>query len=244
MAPATASVPSAGNAMPSSPAATAYASVTRRCIPGYYRYFPEPDLPPLILPLERIDRIRDELPELPDARRERYRREYDALSDYDVDVLTAAPAMGDYFEQVARQSGDPKAAATWIMGEVLAALKSTGQSIGHFTVRPADLAELLRMVSAGTITRTAAKQVFQGMVATGDPPARIVEREGLSKVSDDSALVAWIDEAFAEHPDEAARFLGGEQRLQGVLVGYVMKKSNRSADPKRVNQLLAERLGK
>ncbi|HVX39071.1 MAG TPA: Asp-tRNA(Asn)/Glu-tRNA(Gln) amidotransferase subunit GatB [Gemmatimonadaceae bacterium] len=208
-----------------------------------YRYFPEPDLPPLVLPLERIDRIARELPELPAARRERYRREYAGLSDYDIDVLTATPALGDYYEHVARQSGDPKAAATWMMGEVLATLKATGQTIAHFTVRPADLARLIAMVGDGTITRSAAKQVFAGMVATGDPPAAIVEREGLAKVSDDRALAAWIDEAFAEHPDEASRFLGGEQRLKGVLVGYVMKKSNRSADPKRVNQLLAERLG-
>ncbi len=208
-----------------------------------YRYFPEPDLPPLILPLERIDRIKRELPELPDARRARYRRELEGLSDYDVEVLTATAAMGDYFEQVARQSEDPKSAATWMMGEVLAVLKATGHTIERFAVRPADLAKLIRMVGDGTITRTAGKQVFARMVETGDPPAAIVEREGLAKVSDDGALAGWIDAALAEHPGEAARFLGGEQRLQGVLVGYVMKKSNRSADPKRVNQLLAERLG-
>ena len=209
-----------------------------------YRYFPDPDLPPLVIPMERIDRIRSELPELPKARRERYRREHKNLTDYDVDVLTANAAMGDYFEQVARQSNDAKTAANWMLGEVFAALKSTNQSIEHFTVRPADLAALLNMVRDGVVSHSAAKQIFGKMVATGDRPTAIAERDGLLKVSDDSALVKWIDEVFSEHPAEAERFVGGEKRLQGVLVGYVMKQSKGSADPKRVNQLLAERAAK
>ena len=209
-----------------------------------YRYFPDPDLPPLILPIERVDRVRRELPELPGARRERYAKTFGELTPYDIDVLTAQPALGDYFEQVARQSGDPKAAANWILGEVLAALNSTRQIIAHFTVRPADLASLLRMVHDGTVSRTAAKQIFARMVVTGDPPATIAEREGLRQISDDGMLAAWVDEVLAEHPKEAARFLGGEGRLIGVLVGQVMKKSKGSADPKRVNQMLTERAGK
>jgi aspartyl-tRNA(Asn)/glutamyl-tRNA(Gln) amidotransferase subunit B len=208
-----------------------------------YRYFPEPDLPPLVIPLERIDRIARTLPELPKARRERYRREHRDLTDYDIDVLTASAAMGEYFEQVARQADDPKTAANWMMGEVLAALKSTGQSIEQFTVRPADLAALLVMVRDGVVSHSAAKQVFGVMVATGDRPSAIAERQGLLKVSDDSALIRWIDDVFAQHPAEAERFIGGERRLQGVLVGQVMKQSKGSADPKRVNQLLAARIG-
>jgi aspartyl-tRNA(Asn)/glutamyl-tRNA(Gln) amidotransferase subunit B len=208
-----------------------------------YRYFPEPDLPPLLLEQAWVDRIEREMPELPDARRERYRASHVGLSDYDVDVLTSNVALGDYFEHVARQSGDPKAAANWVLGEVLATLKETNQTIGHFTVRPADLAVLIVLVGDGTISNSAAKQVFATMVRTGDPPMPIVEREGLRKVTDDAALVAWIDEVVAEHPDEAKRLFGGEKRLQGVLVGHVMKKSKGSADPKRVNQLLAARVG-
>ncbi len=208
-----------------------------------YRYFPDPDLPPLVIPLERIDRIRATLPELPAARRERYRRTFSDLTDYDVDVLTVEPALGDYFEHVARQSNDPKVAANWIMGEVLASLKSSEQTIEHFTVRPADLAALIVLVRDGVVSHSAAKQVFAHMVRTGDAPAAIAEREGLLKVSDEGALAAWIDEVFAEHPDEAARFIGGEKRLQGVLVGHVMKQSKGSADPKRVNQLLGARTG-
>jgi len=209
-----------------------------------YRYFPDPDLPPLILPIERIDRIRRELPELPQARRHRYAKEFPSLTPYDVEVLTSQVALGDYYEQVARQSGDLKAAANWILGEVLAALNSTHQTIAHFTVRPADLAALLRMVAGGVVSRTAAKQIFARMAATGDPPDAIARREGLEQVSDDGALVAWVDQVLAENPNEAARFLGGETRLIGVLVGQVMRKSKGAADPKRVNQLLNERAGK
>jgi aspartyl-tRNA(Asn)/glutamyl-tRNA(Gln) amidotransferase subunit B len=208
-----------------------------------YRYFPDPDLPPLVIPLERIERIRKALPELPQARRERYKRDHQNLTDYDIEVLTANAAMGDYFEQVARQSNDAKTAANWMLGEVFAALKSTGQAIEHFTVRPADLAALLTMVRDGVVSHSAAKQIFGKMAASGDRPSAIAEREGLLKVSDDAALVKWIDEVFADHPAEVQRFLGGEKRLQGVLVGYVMKQSKGSADPKRVNQLLAERVG-
>jgi len=208
-----------------------------------YRNFPEPDLPPLIVPLERIERVKRDLPELPEGRRARFTKEYPSLAEYDVAVLTASRAMGDYFEAVAHRSGDPKTAATWIMGEVFATLKATGQTIEHFTVRPADLADLLDLVAAGTISRSAAKQVFLTMVKTGDPPAKIAERDGLLKVSDDDSLARWIDEVLADNPDEARRFLGGEKRLQGVLVGYAMKKSNGAADPKRLNQLLAARLG-
>jgi aspartyl-tRNA(Asn)/glutamyl-tRNA(Gln) amidotransferase subunit B len=208
-----------------------------------YRYFPEPDLPPLILEQDWIDRVTHAMPELPDARRERYRRSHVGLSDYDIEVLTSNVALGDYFEHVAHQSGDPKTAANWVLGEVLASLKNTGQTIEHFSVRPADLAALLDLVRAGTISNSAGKQVFANMVATGDPPPTIVDREGLRKVSDDSALIAWIDEVVAEHPDEARRLFSGEKRLQGVLVGHVMKKSKGSADPKRVNQLLDARAG-
>lgn len=208
-----------------------------------YRYFPEPDLPPLLLEQDWIDRITKQMPERPDARRARYRVSHVGLSDYDIDVLTSSVALGDYFEQVARQSGDPKTSANWLLGEVLASLKTTGQSIEHFTVRPTDLAALLNLVRDGTISNSAAKQVFATMLKSGDPPAQIVEREGLRKVSDDSALIAWIDDVVAEHPEEAQRLFGGEKRLQGVLVGHVMKKSKGSADPKRVNQLLAARAG-
>jgi aspartyl-tRNA(Asn)/glutamyl-tRNA(Gln) amidotransferase subunit B len=110
-------------------------------------------------------------------------------------------------------------------------------------VRPHDLAELLNLVRDGVVSHTAAKQIFGRMVATGDLPAQIAEREGLVKVNDDAQLVSWLDEVIAEHPAEAERLRAGEKKLQGVLVGAVMKKSKGRADPRRLNQLLAERFG-
>ena len=207
-----------------------------------YRYFPEPDLPPLILEQGWIDRMRDELPELPAARRGRFAHDY-ALSGYDVDVLTADPQVADYYESVTRAHGDPKASANWVMGEVLAQLRTSGQEITSFRVRPHDLAQLLNLVRDGIVSHTAAKQIFARMVATGDPPAQIAEREGLVKVNDDSQLAGWLDEVIAEMPNESERFRNGERKLQGVLVGAVMKKSKGRADPRRLNQLLAERFG-
>jgi aspartyl-tRNA(Asn)/glutamyl-tRNA(Gln) amidotransferase subunit B len=207
-----------------------------------YRYFPEPDLPPLILEPAWIDRMRDELPELPAARRDRFASEY-SLGEYDVDVLTADPRLADYYETAARASGDPKTSANWVMGEVLAQLKSSGQEIATFRVRPHDLAELLNLVRDGVVSHTAAKQIFARMAVTGDPPAQIAEREGLVQVNDEAQLAGWLDEVIAEMPNEAERFRKGERKLQGVLVGAVMKKSKGRADPKRLNQLLAERFG-
>jgi len=206
-----------------------------------YRYFPEPDLPPLVLAGDWIEKMRHDMPELPAARRTRFAKEFE-LNEYGVDVLTSNPRLADYFEAVARASGDPKAAANWVMGEVLAQMKHTGDTIETFRVRPADVAELLNLMRDGIITQTAAKKIFIQMIATGDRAAQIAEREGLVKVDDDAQLVAWIDEVLAEMPSEAQRFRDGEKRLQGVLVGAVMKKSKGRADPKKLNQLLAGRL--
>ena len=206
-----------------------------------YRYFPEPDLPPLVLAVDWIEKVKHDLPELPAARRTRFATEY-KLGEYDVEVLTSNPRVADYYESVARTHGDPKAAANWVMGEVLATLKTSGEDIARFRVRPADLASLLNLVRDGVVSHTAAKQIFGRMVATGDPPAQIAEREGLIKVDDDGQLSAWLDEVIAENPAEAERYRHGEKKLQGVLIGAVMKKSKGRADPKKLNQLLASRL--
>ncbi len=208
-----------------------------------YRYFPEPDLPPLVLTSEWIEAQRARLPELPTARRARMRKEH-GLSMQDVDVLAADPALADYYESVARIHGDPKAAANWVTRDVLTALNETGESVQQFAVRvrPEDLAGLLGMVRDGSLSRAAGTAVFNVMRRTGEPAARIAERDGLTQVRDDAPLRAWIDEVLEERPDEARRYLAGERKLQGVLVGLVMKKSKGSADPKRVNALLAGRL--
>jgi aspartyl-tRNA(Asn)/glutamyl-tRNA(Gln) amidotransferase subunit B len=208
-----------------------------------YRYFPEPDLLPLLIRPEEIELARREMPELPRDRQTRFQRDY-ALPLDDVELLTASPELADYYEHVARAHGDSKAAANWVKGEVLAAVRTSGKGIAHFSVRPRDVAELLNLVRDGSISRTAAKQVFAAMLETGKPPAEIVAREGLAKIDDAAALSRWLDEVISENPAEAARLAKGERKLQGVLVGLVMKKSKGAADPKRVNQLLSERFGK
>ncbi|CAN5878365.1 Asp-tRNA(Asn)/Glu-tRNA(Gln) amidotransferase subunit GatB [soil metagenome] len=207
-----------------------------------YRYFPEPDLPPLILSIEWIAKMKKDLPELPAARRTRFATDY-ALGPYDVDVLTANPRVAEYYESVARAHGDAKAAANWVMGEVLGQLKGAGQDISSFRVRPADLAQLLDLVSGGVVSHTAAKKIFARMVATGDAPGQLAEREGLIKVDDEAQLAAWLDEVIADMPVEAERYRSGETRLRGVLIGAAMKKSKGRADPGTLNQLLVARLG-
>ncbi len=206
-----------------------------------YRYFPDPDLPPLILDAAFIAHERASLPELPAARRTRMQAQY-AVSPYEAGVLTASRALADYFEAVAAALGDGKPAANWIMGEVLAHLNNAGTTIAEFAVPPADLASLLALVRDGTVSNSAAKRIFARMTQGEGAPAAIAEREGLTQVRDDGALVAWVDEVWAAHPDEATRLAAGEKKLLGVLVGAVMKRSGGRADPRRVNQLLAAKL--
>jgi aspartyl-tRNA(Asn)/glutamyl-tRNA(Gln) amidotransferase subunit B len=193
-----------------------------------YRYFPEPDLPPLVLTDAYVDGIRRALPEMPDARRQRYAEQY-ALSDLEIDELVADPPLAAYFEDTAKALGDPKAAANWVRG----------MSAPTFVVPPAQLARLLAMVKEGAISHTAAKTVFADMEQSGEGAERVVDRLGLRKVSDDDALKQLIDEVKAENPAEWARFQAGEAKLQKVLVGLVMRKSKGKADPQRLNQLLA-----
>ena len=206
-----------------------------------YRYFPDPDLPPLLLAKEWIEKIRSHLPELPAERRQRFATEY-GLLPADIEVLTSSPRLADYFENVAHAHSDAKTAANWVIGEVLAELNRSGGSIAEFRVRPADLARLLDMLRDGMLSHSAAKVVLGRMLETGERAEQIAGREGLIKVSEDAPIRHWIDEVFAEHGTEAARYVAGDRKLQGPLVGMVMKKSGGRADPRRVNQLLSERI--
>jgi aspartyl-tRNA(Asn)/glutamyl-tRNA(Gln) amidotransferase subunit B len=203
-----------------------------------YRYFPEPDLPPLVLTDAYVEQIRRALPELPDARRARFREQY-GLGDQEIDELVADIPLAAYFEETAKASGKPTAAANWVRGELLAALRAGGDAIQTFSVRPKALAELLGLVGEGAVSHTAARTIFEKMIATGEGAGQIADREGLRKVSDDAALEQWIAEVRTENPAEWTRFQAGETKLQKVLVGLVMKKSKGKADPQRVNQLLA-----
>ena len=206
-----------------------------------YRYFPEPNLPPLILAGAWIERMRGALPELPGARRARFATMY-KLGENAINVLTANPAVSDYFESVVRAHGDARTAANWVMGDVLGQVKARGTDIFSFAVRPADLGQLLDLIRDGVVTDTAARRIFARMLETSDPPVHIAEREGLLQVGDADELSRWLDEAMAELPEETARLRNGERRLVGVLIGAAVRKSGGRADPRKLDQLLAERL--
>ncbi|MFO7892954.1 MAG: Asp-tRNA(Asn)/Glu-tRNA(Gln) amidotransferase subunit GatB [Longimicrobiales bacterium] len=207
-----------------------------------YRYFPEPDLPPLVLNADRVNQIRTRLPELPHEREVRFVEAYD-LPEYDAGVLTASRAVADYFEALADAAGDPKAASNRVMTVVMAWMNETGQGIDGFPISPARLGELIRLTADDTLSSTAAKDVFDRMLDDDRSAAEIVAAEGLAQVSDPSKLEGWVDEALAEHPDEAERLRSGEDRLIGFFVGAVMRASRGKADPERVQMLLRNRTG-
>ncbi len=206
-----------------------------------YRYFPEPDLPPLVVAAGELERIRGALPELPSTRRARFEGGY-GLPAYDAGVLTATRATADYYEEVTRGGVAPKTASNWIMGPVLAAVKERGGDLAAYPVRPPGLAELIALVEEGTISQNVGKEVLARMAEGGRGAREIVEAEGLAQVSDAGALEGWIQEVLEAHPDEVARFRGGEARLRGYFMGEVMKRSKGKADPKEVNRILAQRL--
>ena len=209
-----------------------------------YRYFPEPDLPPLVVERSAIDAARASLPELPSARRARFVREF-AITPADAGVLTATASLADYYESVARGAGDGKAAANWVMGDVLAIANAEKRDVKRFAEHPpvsaARLVQLVVLVKSGSLSGSAAKQVFAAMRTRDDDPRAIAEQMNLFLVGDDGQLGRWLDDVFAENPEEARRFVEGERKLQGVLIGLVMKKSQGRADPKRLNQLLVSR---
>jgi aspartyl-tRNA(Asn)/glutamyl-tRNA(Gln) amidotransferase subunit B len=207
-----------------------------------YRYFPDPDLLPLKIDSEILDRIRQSLPELPEAKRQRFQTEY-ALSKMEASVLTEDEALAQYFEQTARLSGEPKQTANWIMRDLLEKMKESSGSIHQSPVTPAHLAALIRLTRENKISNTQAKEVFQEMWSTAKMPDIIVSEKGLSQVSDLESVNRFVDQVFTENSDLVARFKNGETKLQGVLVGLVIKKSGGKANPAIVNKLIKERAG-
>jgi aspartyl-tRNA(Asn)/glutamyl-tRNA(Gln) amidotransferase subunit B len=204
-----------------------------------YRYFPDPDLPPLILDQDYVTRLRKTIPELPQQLRERFGTHF-GIGDAELDAVTADPNLASYFEGVARAHGDATHAAKWVMGELAAALNETGTRIRDFPVRAPQLAELLDMIRDGKLSHTAAKAVFATMRTSGKSAPVVAAELSVTQVGDDSQIKQWIQEVFTELPDETARFRAGEKKLTGVLVGAVMKKSKGRADPKKVNALLGK----
>jgi aspartyl-tRNA(Asn)/glutamyl-tRNA(Gln) amidotransferase subunit B len=206
-----------------------------------YRYFPEPDLPPLVVSTAWVDEVRASLPELPAVKRRRFAREY-GLSDYDAGVLTLSREVADYFETVARASGNSKASSNWVMNEVLGQRKVDEGPLSHCKVSPDNLAALIRLIDAGTISGKIAKDVFLKMWDTGQTPAAIVERDGLVQVSDEGVLEAAVAEILAASPEQVATYRKGRTGTFGWFVGQVMKKTGGKANPNLVNALLKKAL--
>jgi aspartyl-tRNA(Asn)/glutamyl-tRNA(Gln) amidotransferase subunit B len=205
-----------------------------------YRYFPEPDLPPLEVGVERIEEIRRSLPELPEARKARLIRQYD-LPEYDAGVLTQSVALADYFEATAARA-PVRAASNWILGEVLRTLRETGAATTEIRVDPARLADLIALVERGTISGSVAKDVFQKMYETGATAEAVIAAEGLSQISDEGALLAAVRDVLAANPGPVAQYRAGRTKTFGFLVGQVMKATRGQGNPQLVNDLLRREL--
>jgi aspartyl-tRNA(Asn)/glutamyl-tRNA(Gln) amidotransferase subunit B len=206
-----------------------------------YRYFPEPDLPPLRIDAAEIARVRAELPELPDVRKRRLVTQY-ALPEYDAGILTQSAALADYFEKTAAASGNAKASSNWIMGELARKMNATGDDITAVPIAPAQLGELITLIDKGTINGPTAKEVFEKMYTSKRSAAEIVEKEGLAQVSDDNAIVEMIRGVLAANADAVASYKAGKAASFGFLVGQVMKAAAGKANPKLVNALLKREL--
>jgi aspartyl-tRNA(Asn)/glutamyl-tRNA(Gln) amidotransferase subunit B len=206
-----------------------------------YRYFPDPDLVPLVISDDWVEDVRLSLPELPEVKRFRYVTEL-GLTPYDADVLTAGRELAEYFEACLALSPQAKSVANWVMGEVTRGLNEENRSISDCPVTPPLLAELLKLIEKGTISNKIAKTVFDEMWKSGKAPERIVEEKGLVQVSDTGAIEAIIDEVLAKEAGEVAEYRSGKDKLFGFFVGQVMRASKGKANPALVNELLLKKL--
>jgi aspartyl-tRNA(Asn)/glutamyl-tRNA(Gln) amidotransferase subunit B len=206
-----------------------------------YRYFPEPDLVPLKISEAWRERVRAAMPELPASRRSRFVNEY-GLREYDAQVLTAERATSEYFEKVVTASGDARAAANWVMGDLAALLKDAEKEIAESPVSAENLGRLIKLIAEGKISGKIAKELLPKMAETGDSPDTLVEREGLSQISDEGALIKIIDEVIAANPKQLEQYRAGKTTVIGFFVGQVMKASRGQGDPAVVNRLLKDKL--
>ena len=206
-----------------------------------YRYFPEPDLVPLHFEDASIDAARSALPELPDAKRERFAAQY-GLRPYDAAILTSSRPLADYYEAAARTGADPKAVANYVTGDLARLLNASGQEIGDTKVTPDNLGALLALRDSGKITNVIAKAVLEEMWSTGQSAQEIVDAKGLAVVSDESAIEAEVDKVVAANPDVVAKIKAGNDKSKGFLTGQVMKAMRGQARPDVVNRVLDARL--
>lgn len=206
-----------------------------------YRYFPDPDLVPVVISDEWLQAVKDRQPELRTEKLERYRKEFD-IPQYDAEILTGAKKMADLFEETTALCGKPKKVSNWLMGETLRLLKEEGAEPDALAFSPEHLAKLIELTDAGTINQTVAKEVFEKIFREDIDPERYVEEHGLRMVSDEGLLRAVVEQVIAANPQSVADYRGGKDRALGFLVGQTMKQMKGKANPGAVNQLLRELL--
>jgi len=206
-----------------------------------YRYFPEPDLPPLVLDPAWIEEERARLPELPEAREARFRTEQ-GLPPADALLLAGDPELADYFERAVGEAGDPKAVANWVLSGVLRLVKEETDGLAAVRIRPEALGAMVRMIAEGTISGKIAKTVFEEMAATGREPDAIVEERGLRPVADPDALRELTEEVLASHPEAVAEYLGGREAALQFFMGQVMRRTQGRADPRATRDIVRQAL--
>jgi len=206
-----------------------------------YRYFPEPDLPPLEVSPEQLKAWAEELPELPARKRRRYEEEF-GLSPYDARVLTDDRTVAEYFETAVIAGANAKLVANWISQDIAAYLNNNKLTITEIALQAPDLAELVKLIETGTISGKIAKEILPELLTEGGSPKALVEKKGLIQISDSSAIEKLIEEIIASHPSELEKFRSGKTNLKGFFVGQVMKKSGGKADPKLTSQILDQKL--
>lgn len=208
-----------------------------------YRYFPDPDLIPMLISAEWVEKIRLTLPELPGARKDRYVRDY-GLPEYDAEVITGSKQISDYFDEGLKYTKNAKVLSNWVMGELLKFVNASGLSTEseEFSIPAANLAELVELIDQGVISGKIAKDVFKDMAEKGEKPKDIVEAKGLKQISDEGAIKDIVDEVIAKNPQPVEDFKSGNERAIGFLVGQVMKVTKGQANPEMVNKLLREKM--
>ena len=207
-----------------------------------YRYFPEPDLVPIVMDENWVQSIRETLPELPEQKRERFVKEYE-IPAYDAQVLTASKALADYYEQCITFHPQAKVISNWIMGELLRVLKNDDRGIEHCPISPQGLADLMKLIDKGSISGKMGKTVFEEMFKTGKPAQQIVQEKGLTQITDTASIQKLVEEVLAAHPDQVESYRNGKDKVFGYFVGQVMKTSKGQANPALVNRFLKEQLG-
>jgi len=205
-----------------------------------YRYFPDPDLAPVIIDREFIEDLKKSLPELPDQKRERFISDY-SIPVYDAEVLTSVRQLSEYYEDVIKNGANPKKASNWIMSELMGQIQEP-EDIMNFPVKSADLASLLKLIDDSTISGKIAKTVFKEMIETGKKPESIVEEKGLKQVTDSSEIEPIIDRVISSNQQSVEDYRGGKEKALGFLVGQVMKESRGKANPQMVNEILIKKL--